>query len=517
MRQLQPSGANVLLRQVGPALLAFALYACVLYRTAWLSDDAYITYRTIDNFLHGFGLRWNITERVQAYTHPLWMFVTLAFRVLLDDMYHAALLTSALCSLAAVALALRAGNALLVFVLLVSSRAFVDFSTSGLENPLTHLLLALYVAVFLRPQLGPRELFQLTLLAALAVLNRMDALLLVLPGLTYTWLSLRTRAASLAVLAGFIPFVLWEGFSLFYYGFPFPNTAYAKLGAGIATTDLLRQGLRYLADSLHGDSITLGTTALAGLYAFLRLRGRYALLALGMALYLLYVLRIGGDFMSGRFLTAPFFLGVLLLARCPLPRHWGLWAALALLAVTCAMTSEEVPPYLTGKDYGLTQQAIPASGIADERAWYFPQTGLTAPTRRPELTEERDASARLEPDNVTQVVPMLQVGMQAYFAGPSVHALDQLALADPLLARLPALYDPHWRVGHYTRRLPEGYIASLRSGVNHLQDQALARYYDRLTLITRAPLLNRQRLLAIIRLNLGLDDPLATLEDYRSR
>ena len=35
----------------------------------------YITFRTARNFWNGRGLTWNPDERVQAYTHPLWMFV----------------------------------------------------------------------------------------------------------------------------------------------------------------------------------------------------------------------------------------------------------------------------------------------------------------------------------------------------------------------------------------------------------------------------------------------------------
>ena len=50
----------------------------LLVRTAWLSDDAYITFRTVDNALNGYGLRWNVADRVQSYTHPLWMFVMTA-------------------------------------------------------------------------------------------------------------------------------------------------------------------------------------------------------------------------------------------------------------------------------------------------------------------------------------------------------------------------------------------------------------------------------------------------------
>ena len=36
---------------------ALLVVAVALLRTAWICDDAYITFRTIDNFLHGFGLR----------------------------------------------------------------------------------------------------------------------------------------------------------------------------------------------------------------------------------------------------------------------------------------------------------------------------------------------------------------------------------------------------------------------------------------------------------------------------
>ena len=49
------------------------LFRVVLLRSAWITEDAYITLRTVDNFINGYGLTWNIAERVQVYTHPLWM------------------------------------------------------------------------------------------------------------------------------------------------------------------------------------------------------------------------------------------------------------------------------------------------------------------------------------------------------------------------------------------------------------------------------------------------------------
>jgi arabinofuranosyltransferase len=53
------------------AVAAIAVYLVIVLRAAWVSDDSFITMRTVDNWLQG-RLRWNTDERVQAYTHPLW-------------------------------------------------------------------------------------------------------------------------------------------------------------------------------------------------------------------------------------------------------------------------------------------------------------------------------------------------------------------------------------------------------------------------------------------------------------
>jgi len=135
-----------------------AAFLLLLLRTAWLDDDAYITFRTVDNFLNGLGLRWNVVNRVQAFTHPLWMLAVAAAAAVGGDVYFSSLALSIVVSLAAVTLAAsRIAStlpmAVLVFASLALSKAFVDYSTSGLENPLTHLLLALFAALVL--ELGP--------------------------------------------------------------------------------------------------------------------------------------------------------------------------------------------------------------------------------------------------------------------------------------------------------------------------------------------------------------------------
>jgi len=54
------------------------------------------------------------------------------------------------------------------------------------------------------------------------------------------------------------------------------------------------------------------------------------------------------------------------------------------------------------------------------------------------------------------------------------------AVAEAIVARLPADDNADWRIGHFVRRPPAGYMATLQMGVNQIEDPDLARYYDRL-------------------------------------
>src|SRR3954465_1123585 len=110
--------------------------AVVLIRTAWLDDDAYITFRTVDNFLHGYGLRWNVADRVQTYTNPLWMFVMTAVARVTHDVYYTSLGLSILLTIAVFVLMLSRVAASVPFAIfaasvLLLSKSFIEYSTSG--------------------------------------------------------------------------------------------------------------------------------------------------------------------------------------------------------------------------------------------------------------------------------------------------------------------------------------------------------------------------------------------------
>ena len=187
------------------------------------------------------------------------------------------------------------------------SKAFVDYSTSGLENALTHLLLALFLWVFLRRAVTLRTLFWLSLLTAAAAVNRLDSVLLFAPPLLYAAVLLRRQwLRALGVLAlGMAPLLAWELFSIIYYGFPLPNTFYAKLNTGLPLSAQMQQGIFYLLHSTGADPLTMVAIVAGVTLPWLRRTWRQAAVAVGIAFYLLYVVRIGGDFMAGRFLSAP--------------------------------------------------------------------------------------------------------------------------------------------------------------------------------------------------------------------
>jgi len=105
------------------------------------------------------------------------------------------------------------------------------------------------------------------------------------------------------------------------------------------------------------------------------------------------------------------------------------------------------------------------------------------------------------------------IGFLGYFAGPRVHIIDPYALADPLLARLPAI--PNSRIGHFQRLLPAGYAETVANGVVRIANPSLAEYYGRLRLVTSGPLISRARFGAILDLNLGRLDYL--IDDYKKR
>ncbi len=498
------------------AALLLLVFLAVLLRTAWISDDGLISLRTVLNVTHGNGLTFNVGERVQTFTHPLWLALLTAGYLAIGNVYYAtfalSMVVSAWVFWLAVSRAASSWQAWVAAAALLSSRAFTDYSTSGLENPLANLLVAAFAAVFLREDLKPRRwLTALWGLASLLYLTRPDAVLLVVPLLLVA--SYRVRRGPVvarAIAVGLLPAAAWTAFAVVYYGFPFPNTAYAKLGMDINQAQLWKQGVIYFIDSLDRDPLTLVAIGFSILLALAARTAASRALAAGIALYLVYVASIGGDFMSGRFFAVPFFAAVLILTRMVSATR-ETWIATAVACVVLGAVSARMP---LQSDSRYDDRGVKHGGIVDERAFYLKKQSLVFASMV--SFENPDWNVRRPPGETRVLNTCGLMGEGGLDFGPHQYLLDECALADPLLARLPAVFKEEWRPGHFRRVVPEGYRESVAAGVNQIKDPQLREFYDRLSLITRSRRLwTRDRLWAVWKMNTGGYDKLVNRDYYR--
>jgi len=489
------------------------LLLLVILKSAWVCDDAYITFRTVDNFVNVYGLRWNVIERVQSYTSPLWMFLISFFYFFTKEIYFTTIFVSIFITLMSVLLLARQYDfiwKILLIIFLMSSKTFIDFSTSGLENPLIYLLLVIFLIMYIKSKYTSKNLLKLTLISSLLALTRVDLLVFIILPLFYFTYKTYSKKEIIDIIKslsfGFLPFIIWELFSLFYYGFPLANTYYAKLNLVTPKIELFKQGLYYLIESTMFDPF-LVIIILGVILPYFIKDKKFMFISNGILLYTFFVLKAGGDFMNGRFLLAQFiastFILFYFLNNLKIKKGWkiSIISILIILILILSFLFSSTSPIFSK----LLYKPVPFSdhGIADERSFYYYGTGLIFhDDRSDEITfgwvnegkELRNKKGKL-------TVIHTNVGFLGYYAGPNVTIIDKLALTDPLLARLDG---PTSRPGHSMRQLPNGYFKSVFQNDILIEDENMATYYEKIKIITRGNLFDFNRLKEIIKMNLGL-------------
>ena len=334
--------------------LALVPYAWLTHRFDWVCDDAFISFRYSQHLAAGHGLRFNIGEQppVEGYSNFLWVLALTPFEAAGWPAAGPARLLSVACGLIlllrlATHLARRLKPSALAAVLLVYTTlpAVALWSTSGLETMAFALLvflafenlgrhgrmlpaaLASIGLVLIRAE-GFAWAWVLMALAALEALIARDRSQ-VRP-LLFT--AAATTTAALALLM----------FRLTYFGYPLPNTAYAKVGLSLLS---LERGGRYAASFLltfpHLVVILLAGLALALTDRSARATLRHPLLIVGA--FFAYAVAVGGDFMPmGRMLVPA--LPFLALVLGPLMANVEVWRAsgtplvpLVLVCIACSM------------------------------------------------------------------------------------------------------------------------------------------------------------------------------------
>lgn len=299
------------LRSVG-GLASVVLGLCALglaFSRVWVADDAYITLRHIVQFLAGNGLTYNTLEPVEGFTHPLWAVLLVIFGGLGAPLPGVAVTMDLLCAtalVAGIALAER-DRGPLAMAILVSCSGFIDFATSGLETPMTMLLvfIAFRVTSVLSQPVRVGMPLGLAYLCHpdVAVLALAPVLLAAIEAREKGWRESRVALIRFVASLAAAP-LLWHAIRLWYYRDIFPNTYYAKNGGSYWS-----QGFAYIADFGQYAPLSAAGLLLVTALALVDLsrgtgldRWRRAAGVVAIALHMAAIARVGGDFMGFRLL-----------------------------------------------------------------------------------------------------------------------------------------------------------------------------------------------------------------------
>jgi arabinofuranosyltransferase len=362
--------------------------ACLLVGWAfrWTADDAFINFRAIDNFLAGNGMVFNAGQRIEVTTSPLWAYLlAFASMVLPVSLPWLSVIGGVLLSTAGVVLGclgcvrLRRGSrptgVLVPFgaVIFLALPPVWDFLTSGLETGLAFGWLGLCWWGLASVAVGDparRRPVWLMVAIGLGPLIRPDLAVVTVALASYAvWSGSQSRFRRVGDLAlGAALPVGYEIFRMGYYGLLVPNTAVAKE----STRALWERGFGYLTDFFGPYHLWIpGLVVVAviswGLWV-LREQQRVVVLVsvflAAAAVHMIFVVRVGGDFMHARMLLPGTMMALLPVFLFPVTRR-GFEVSLAFLTVVGVWAALAMSHLRVDYPAGMDE-----SGIADERGWY---------------------------------------------------------------------------------------------------------------------------------------------------
>jgi len=295
---------------IGVAVFLFLVHAVFFKR--YITDDAFISFRYLDNFLQGLGLVYNAGERVWGYTNFLWIIVLAPFVKMGLDPLFVSRVFGLLFNSASLVLVmtfyskskpeLRRWNWAAGF-LLASSGAFTVQSLSGLETSLFTFLVLLITRnymLYLKDEKINR-LYGIGLCAAAAAMTRPEGYFvfgLIFLHFVYEhrtrreelWTLMKT---ALPVFSGIMSvFLLW---AFLYYGAFWPNSITAKVGM---SWEQIQRGLHYFMVFALDHPFPPLFLALSFLF-FKKTEAIHRFLLLVCLFFSLFNITVGGDFMIG--------------------------------------------------------------------------------------------------------------------------------------------------------------------------------------------------------------------------
>jgi hypothetical protein len=290
----------------------------------FVSDDAYISFVYSRNFAEHGQLVFNLGDRVEGYTNFLWTVILGILMKLGIQPENSSRVLGTMCGIATLAISMKISERVrgkasywdyLPPLLLACSSGFACWCSGGLETQLFTML----VAAGLWRLLEDRPI-EAGVLLALASMARPEGLLVMAIAGAHqlAWCLVEQRWPRREELLGvaaflgiFAPYFLWRWH---YYGWLFPNTFYVKATGKMPasyTKEMLHHGLYYVWQWARSSKAIYG--APFALWAIWR-RPRFGSLAAALTVaYLVYTIKVGGDFMGLHRFVMPIFVTTALL------------------------------------------------------------------------------------------------------------------------------------------------------------------------------------------------------------
>lgn len=487
---------------IASVILLFAIYQAISIK--WVCDDIFITFRYIQNWLNGLGLVYNAGERVEGYTHFLWLCLVAFFQKIGINPAASSEWMGIF------------SYAVLLFVFLIISYRIkeekefyfpftaailalhYDFRiwvTSGLETSFFTMLIALsFFVLFYMRITDSKRLLLAGFLLTLALLTRPDAILFY--AITFLFIIIReisgakqarqiVHSALIFILPAvliYIPYLLWK---IYYYGDIFPNTYYAKSGG----VNYYSRGFFYLYTYFYfylsslfflcGFILLLIKLKKAQGTAYSRIRELFAspksapiILALAFitGYGIFFIARVGGDFMYARFIIPiiPFFYFTAETSLRGLFAKWRNLLPVAFALIILLLLVDESRrdiPYIEGTETGKNRIVLSGelkmgwNGIIDEH-WFYTKTNQVTGMDIVRSAEQLGNGFKnyFEGQNVRVLIMGAQACL-AYYAGFD-YCIENFGLTDSYIAHLPL--KERGRPGH-ERSAPDNYLIAQKT------------------------------------------------------
>jgi len=446
--------------------LAVAILAAHSLAYDFITDDAYISFVYSRNFAEHGELVFNLGQYVEGYTNFLWtLLIGLGMMIDIPPELSAKLLAGA-CSILTLiivtglverALGRRTAWAPIPALLLALSAGFACWTSGGLETQLFTMLAVIAIdgAVAAEEPGGESRLYRTGLALALAAMTRPEGMLIgAVLGLVRLVCNLVAKRrlvgkAELVTAACFLAlWAPWFAWRLWYYGHWAPNTYYVKATGPWAgprmAAEMRSNGVYYVWVWLTQTRLLYALPlALVGLVA-VRPRAalpRFALcLACGLisAVYLPYVISVGGDFMGlHRFIMPIFVLAAIAVVL-------GLEWLVSRLPERSRATAGLVAGALVLGAFGVLQVRLTLESRRPGN--YTADHGIDTPAFLIVYTEDRAAIGRaMEPCFVPDDFSIVGgAGAQPYFG--RMRAIDVFGLVSERVAHEQPRVRP--RAGH---------------------------------------------------------------------